>query len=53
MPNKNIKISAETHTILKKFCDETGYRMGKYIEILIQDNCKSAIKSTKRILLVD
>jgi len=37
---KNIKISEESHSYLKKFCEQHGLKMFKYIERLIFDNCK-------------
>lgn len=37
---KNIKISIESHRLLKEFCDKNGYKLYKFIEKLIEDNCK-------------
>jgi len=37
---KNIKISPESHDTLKKYCDKHGLKMYKYLEKLIEDNCK-------------
>ena len=36
---KNLKISVETHDILKKYCDKKGLKMYKYLENLIRENC--------------
>lgn len=40
---KNIKISKNHHEILKNFCDDNGFKIFKYIEKLIDDNCKPDI----------
>lgn len=37
---KNIKISEQHHEILKNFCEENGYKIFKYLEKLIEENCK-------------
>jgi hypothetical protein len=37
---KNIKISPESHEILKKYCDKKGIKLYKFIENLIYDKCK-------------
>jgi hypothetical protein len=37
---KNLKISIETHDILKKYCDNNGVVMYRFLEKLILDNCK-------------
>jgi len=37
---KNIKISVESHSILKKYCDLKGIKIHKFIEKMIYDNCK-------------
>jgi hypothetical protein len=37
---KNLKISVESHLLLKKYCDKKGYKIHKFIEKLIYDNCK-------------
>jgi hypothetical protein len=36
---KNLKISVESHEILKKYCDKKGFKMYKYLENLIRENC--------------
>lgn len=36
---KNIKISPETHELLKKYCEKKGYKIYKFLETLIQNNC--------------
>jgi len=36
---KNIKISEETHDILKKYCEENGLKLYKFLERLIIKNC--------------
>jgi len=37
---KNLKISIETHNILKTYCDKKGIVMYKFLENLIRENCK-------------
>ena len=36
---KNIKISVESHRILKEYCDENGLKMYKFLESMIMDKC--------------
>lgn len=36
---KNIKISVESHKILKEYCDGKGYKIYGFLEKLIEDNC--------------
>jgi hypothetical protein len=37
---KNIKISEETHEILKQYCEEHGLKLYKFLENLIRKNCQ-------------
>jgi hypothetical protein len=37
---KNLKISVESHDILKKYCDKRGIKMYRFLENLIIDKCK-------------
>lgn len=37
---KNLKISKQTHNILKNYCEKRGLKIYKFIEKLIVDNCK-------------
>jgi hypothetical protein len=37
---KNIKISPESHDILKKYCDKRGIKIYKFLENLIIEKCK-------------
>ena len=37
---KNIKISVDSHKILKDHCDKNGLKIYGFIEKLILDNCK-------------
>jgi len=39
---KNIKISSDTHYLLKKYCKKHGLKMFAFVELLIKDKCKSA-----------
>lgn len=36
---KNIKISIESHELLKKYCEKHGLKIYKFLEKLIEDNC--------------
>ena len=36
---KNIKISIESHKLLKEYCEEKGYKIYKFLEELIKKNC--------------
>ena len=37
---KNIKISVESHEILKKYCEKKGLKIYKFLESLINKNCE-------------
>jgi hypothetical protein len=37
---KNIKISEESHLILKKYCESKGLKIHKFIESLIKKTCE-------------
>jgi hypothetical protein len=37
---KNIKISLESHKILKDYCDEKGLKIYKFLENLILKTCQ-------------
>jgi len=37
---KNIKISPESHELLKSYCNKHGFKIYKFLEKLIEDNCK-------------
>jgi hypothetical protein len=37
---KNIKISEDSHSLLKKYCQENGLKIYGYLENLIKENCK-------------
>jgi hypothetical protein len=36
---KNIKISVESHSLLKKYCEQNGLKMFSFVEKLIRDAC--------------
>ena len=36
---KNIKISEESHDVLKKYCEEKGLKIYKFLESLIIKTC--------------
>ncbi|NBU81710.1 MAG: hypothetical protein EBS55_08700 [Flavobacteriaceae bacterium] len=37
---KNLKISVETHEILKTYCEKRGIKMYRFLERLIIEKCK-------------
>lgn len=37
--DKNIKITAKTHELLKTYCDKNGLKMFQYVEKLIREAC--------------
>ena len=37
---KNIKISKESHAILKSYCDKRGIKIYNFLENLIKEKCK-------------
>lgn len=37
---KNIKISEESHKMLKTYCDKKGLKIYKFLESIIKDVCK-------------
>ena len=37
---KNLKISEESHSLLKVYCKKNGLKMFYFVEKLIHDNCK-------------
>jgi len=37
---KNLKISEESHAILKKYCVKKGLKIHKFLENLIIENCQ-------------
>jgi hypothetical protein len=40
MKIKNLKISIESHEMLKKHCMKNGLKIHKFVEKLILDNCQ-------------
>ena len=36
---KNLKITPQTHTILKKYCEDNGLKMFGFVEKIIKDKC--------------
>ncbi len=36
---KNLKISVESHQVLKTYCDKRGIKMYKFLENLILEKC--------------
>jgi hypothetical protein len=39
--SKNLKISTETHLLLKKYCNKKGLKMFAFVELLIKEKCKA------------
>ena len=39
---KNLKITPNTHKILKEYCQENGLKMFAFIEKLIKESCKKS-----------
>jgi hypothetical protein len=37
---KNLKITPDTHKLLKEYCEENGLKMFAFVEKLIKDQCK-------------
>ena len=37
--DKNLKITPQTHKILKQYCEDNGLKMFAFVEILIKDKC--------------
>ena len=38
--DKNLKITPNTHQLLKKYCEENGLKMMAFVEKLIRDKCQ-------------
>ncbi len=43
--DKNLKITTNTHELLKKYCEENGLKMFAYTELLIKRNCILKVKN--------
>jgi hypothetical protein len=39
MKIKNLKISEDSHKVLKKYCEKNGLKIHKFIEKMIFENC--------------
>lgn len=37
--DKNLKITTETHKLLKKYCEQNGLKMFSFVEKLIREAC--------------
>ena len=37
--DKNLKITPKTHELLKKYCEENGFKMFSFVERLIKEKC--------------
>ena len=40
MKIKNLKISEDSHKVLKKYCEKRGLKIYKFLEKLITETCK-------------
>lgn len=38
--DKNIKITPQTHKLLKEYCEKNGLKMFAFVEKLIREKCK-------------
>tara|TARA_R110000822_G_scaffold42869_2_gene116226 strand:+ start:121 stop:360 length:240 start_codon:yes stop_codon:yes gene_type:complete len=39
--DKNLKITPQTHKLLKEYCEENGLKMFAFVEKLIKERCKT------------
>ena len=39
--DKNLKITTQTHKMLKDFCEKNGLKMFAFVEKLIKEKCKT------------
>ena len=39
--SKNLKITPNTHKILKEYCEEHGLKMFAFVEKIIKETCKN------------
>ena len=37
--DKNLKITPQTHKLLKDYCEENGLKMFEYVEKIIKEKC--------------
>jgi hypothetical protein len=38
--DKNLKITSQTHKLLKEYCEKNGLKMFAFVEKLIREKCK-------------
>ena len=38
--DKNLKITPQTHRLLKEYCEKNGLKMFAFVEKLIRERCK-------------
>ena len=50
---RTVQIPKDAHELLRAYCEETGYKMGKFLEQLIMQNCKPKKPVPGKVLLVD
>ena len=46
---KNIKISVESHELLKKYCEKKGLKIYKFLENLIKKNCMDLLYINQKL----
>ena len=39
----NVRFNSETYKLIKKFCDEKGYRIGKFCEMAAADKMQREV----------
>jgi hypothetical protein len=39
--DKNLKITPQTHKLLKEYCEKNGLKMFAFVEKLIREKCKT------------
>ena len=41
--DKNLKITPQTHKILKDYCEKNGLKMFSFVERLIKEKCRTEV----------
>ena len=40
--DKNLKITPQTHKLLKEYCEKNGLKMFAFVEKIIREKCKTS-----------
>lgn len=48
-----LQIKKETHTLLKKYCEEHGFKMGSLVENLIKKHVNTTKPNTNKVTKID